>query len=209
MAEPARTLGAKPSDRFTSGYWLWEGGGTRLHIGVEPAPTHIPPDCRSLDACARGHTLLGKHSPVRFNSTYEGIFVPGVLVGFHGYFNETIIGTTASGLTANQVYTELRHQPTPAARAKRPVTTGDKTFIPRLGTVRHVVAAEDRVVLNITDDSHALSPGAVVRFVFTRGGTILIGTFGEGMGMLPIVNGVLAPPTWRLVDENIAKQLGR
>ena len=137
------------------------------------------------------------------------MFVPGILVGFHGYFNETVIGTVTSGLTADQVFTELRHLPTPAPRARQPVVTGDKTAIPQLGTVRHVVSVEDRVVVNITDNSHVLTPGAVVRFVFTRGPTILIGTFGEGMGALPIVNGLLAPPTWRDVDERIAKQLGR
>lgn len=209
MAEQSRTGGARASEPFTSGYWLWEGGQTRLSPGFEPVPTYIPPDCRALDACALGHRLLAKHSPAQFNSTYRGLFVPGILVGFHGYFNETAIGTVASGLTADQVFTELRHRPTPAPRARRPVVTGDQTAIPRLGAVRHVVSVEDRVVVNITTNSHVLTPGAVVRFVFTRRGEILIGTFGEGMGALPVVNGLLAPPTWRSVDEAIAEQLGR
>lgn len=209
VAEAARTSGARASDPFTSAYWLWQGGGTQLDIGVEPSPTYIPPDCRSSESCAQGHALLTKHSPVRFNSTYDGVFLPGGVVGFHGYFNETVIGTTAPGLTADRVFTELRHRPTPAARARQPVITGGRTFIPLLGTVRHIVAVEDRVVVNITEQSHALAPGVVVRFVLVRGRTIFIGTFGEGMGTLPVLNGLLAPSTWRSVDEEIAKQLNR
>lgn len=155
-----------------------------------------------------GADLLHQHGP-RFNSSYNGIFVPGVLVGFHGYYNETEIASVGRTVSTAAVYEELLRRPTPAARVERPVRTGDRTRIPGLGAVRHVVVPSERMVLNITDDPHLLSPGAVVRFVFQRDGSVFIGSFGEGMGALPVLNGLGAPATWRAVDDDIAKRFCR
>ena len=53
----------------------------------------------------------------------------------------------------------------------------------------------ERMALNVTDDPHLLSPGAVMRFVFRQDGSVFISSFGERMGALLVLNEFGAPAT--------------
>ena len=71
--------------------------------------------------------------------------------------------------------------------------------------IRTLVNVEDRRVVNYTLPSHDLHPGRVVRQVVDAEKTIRIWTRGEGTGMLPFLNSVLAPVVWEEVDEELVK----
>ena len=193
--------------RSLSGYWLWSGDN-QLSFGHEPPAPYVPPQCRQIDACRRGAEMLHRHGQY-YNSTYHGIFVPGFLGGYHGYYNETEIGRATPSLSAQIVFQELLHQPAPGPRAAEPVRSNQHTRIPLLGLVRHMVVPAELLILNITEEDHRLHPGTVARFVFNRGGTLHIGTFGVGMGILPVLNGTAAPEAWRNLDVGIAARLCR
>ena len=72
-----------------------------------------------------------------------------------------------------------------------------------------MVVPAELLILKVTEEDHRLHPGTVVRFVFNRGGTLYIGTFGVGMGVLPVLNGTADPGAGRDLDVAIAARLCR
>jgi hypothetical protein len=58
-------------------------------------------------------------------------------------------------------------------------------------------------VTNYTKPGHFLHPGKVVRTIIEDDTAVYVDTWGEGTGIFPTVNGVLAPGVWYEADRRL------
>jgi hypothetical protein len=93
--------------------------------------------------------------------------------------------------------TALLTNPAPYVHAPTGVQTYDVSTVPVLGNVTHYVNPATGTLFNVTEPSHLLSPGFVMRDVVqTDAGQFAIRTTGEGSGFPWGMNGSLAPWVW-------------
>lgn len=75
----------------------------------------------------------------------------------------------------------------------------------RPSPIRTFVDRDGRRVINYTLPGHELHPGRVVRQIVDEERVIKVWTRGEGTGILPFLNEILAPLVWEDVDEELKK----
>jgi hypothetical protein len=69
--------------------------------------------------------------------------------------------------------------------------------------IRSVVDVTSMAVTNYTKPGHFLHPGKVVRTIIEDDTAVYVDTWGEGTGIFPTVNGVLAPGVWYEADRRL------
>lgn len=108
------------------------------------------------------------------------------------------------GCTPQNVFNQLRRYPAPFSDGN-PVTTGDTSDIPGLGSVVYTVDPTHCSVTNKARPGHLLYPGQVTRSVMQGSdGSVYVVTTGTGDGSFAALNDVLADPLWAVVDWNVA-----
>ncbi|WP_315756136.1 MULTISPECIES: hypothetical protein [unclassified Bradyrhizobium] len=133
-----------------------------------------------------------------------GIDIP-IPTGPHFYRTKTWVGRASDGITPTQAMQALLRHATPLQR--RVAEDGKTTDIPILGSVRHRVDPERRMVVNTTEPGHWLDPGNVHRSIVQDGDDIYVQSDGYGTGSFPEINKRLAEFLWPLVDEDIRREL--
>lgn len=119
--------------------------------------------------------------------------------GFHGYVRTHKVMSTSSISSQDVIWQNLLEEPFPTFGlfgTSDPVTNGDSSNVPSLGSVNHYLDSTNHVVSNVTQDGHALDPGIVVRYLYEKDGDYYITTIGVGNGALPSANEALSDWVW-------------
>ena len=111
----------------------------------------------------------------------KGIDIP-IPTGPHYYRARSWVGRASDGITPMQVLQSLLRHATPFQSAI--AEDGKTTAIPILGSVRHKVDPERRMVVNTTEPDHLLDPGNVHRSVVQDDDDIYVQSDGYGTGSL-------------------------
>lgn len=96
--------------------------------------------------------------------------------------------------SSDKVYSHLKKNPAPFVGPSS--DEGSRLSIPLLGDVMSTSSPENRSVTNETMGNHLLSPGTVERTVESRNGMTGIRTVGDGTGLFPTMNNLMAHPLW-------------
>ncbi|MUG91858.1 hypothetical protein F7734_04970 [Scytonema sp. UIC 10036] len=145
----------------------------------------------------------------------------GRLSGYHRYPSEgkkiesRICSTSLPGCTRQSVFETMLSQ----VRFIAPTTATDPVENCKITNLNiPLVPAGDDPILTIIDNgtfsiknytraAHALHSGVVTRTVLEISGFVYVNTFGEGYGLFPTANNLLATDLWQDVDAGLVKAM--
>lgn len=133
----------------------------------------------------------------------------GPVEGYHTYEqdNKVVRVGDASEATIEENY---REEPYPTlgitGGSLLPVTNGQVSNVPLLGSVVHYLVDDTNIIVNVTQEGHRLYPGVVVRELYERDGAYYISSSGIGNGPLGSLNVGLADWVWQGNADRIGRE---
>lgn len=132
----------------------------------------------------------------------------GPIEGYHAYEQDNKVVRVGDASEAT-IEENFREEPYPTlgitGGSLLPVTNGQVSNVPLLGSVVHYLVDDTNIIVNVTQEGHHLYPGVVVRELYERDGAYYISSSGIGNGPLGSLNVELADWVW----QGNANRIGR